>query len=157
MRCKDPRFKPRGKLIGEFDSNIERIAQMRLELDALRLVVYNAAETIDLFGPKAGKRAIAQCKILVPAGIEHIINECMQVWGGQGVTNEHSPMPQMWAYARWARLADGPDAAHRHQVGRDELKKGDEVTKRHQRYNALAREFAEKHGEKILMMPEDSL
>jgi alkylation response protein AidB-like acyl-CoA dehydrogenase len=157
MRCNDPRFKPRGKLIGEFDSNIERVAQMRLELDAMRFVVYNAAETIDLHGPKFGKRVIAQSKILVPKKVENIINECMQVWGGQGVTNEHSPMPQLWAYARWARLADGPDSAHRHQVGREEMKKAKVITERHQTYNRKAKEFAEAHGEKIIMMPEDSL
>lgn len=92
MRCKDPRFKPRGKFIGDFDSNIERVAQMRLELDAMRFVVYNAAETIDIYGPKAGRRAIAQCKILVPAKIEKIVSECMQMFGGQGVT-QHTPLP----------------------------------------------------------------
>lgn len=62
-----------------------------------------------------------------------------------------------FAYAHWARLADGPDAAHRHQVGREELKKSDAVTKRHQEYNRKAKVYAELHGEKILMMPEDSL
>lgn len=92
IRCKDPRFKPRGKLIGEFDSNIERIAQMRLELDAMRLVVTSAADTMDLHGNKAGKRAIAQSKILVPNKAEKIINECMQIYGGQGVT-QHTPLP----------------------------------------------------------------
>lgn len=92
MRSTDERFKPRGKRIGEFDSNIERIAQMRLELDAMRLVVYNAADTMDLYGNKAGKRVIAQSKILVPRKVEQIINECMQFWGGQGVT-QHTPLP----------------------------------------------------------------
>ena len=97
MRCNDPRFKPRGKLIGEFDSNIERVAQWRLELDAMRLVVYNAADTMDLLGNKAGKRVIAQSKILVPNTVERIINECMQIWGGQGVSPEHSPLPVSYA------------------------------------------------------------
>jgi alkylation response protein AidB-like acyl-CoA dehydrogenase len=92
MRAKDPRFKPRGKLIGDFDSNIERIAQMRLNLDAMRFVVYNAAETIDLVGPKAGRQAIAQCKILVPVAVEKLVGECMQMFGGQGVT-KHTPLP----------------------------------------------------------------
>ncbi|CAI6088613.1 hypothetical protein V2G26_008090 [Clonostachys chloroleuca] len=163
MRCNDARFKPRGKLIGEFDSNIERVAQMRLELDAMRQITYNATETLDFYAhddkmlKSAGKKSIAQAKILVPATVEKIINECMQLWGGQGVTNEHSPMPKLWAYARFVRLADGPDAAHRHQVGRDEMKKAGEITERHKKYNALAASFAEQYGEKIITMPEDSL
>ena len=78
--------------VGDFDSNVERVAQMRLELDAMRFVVHNAAETIDIYGPKAARRAIAQCKILVPTKIEKIVNECMQVFGGQGVT-QHTPLP----------------------------------------------------------------
>ncbi|CAM1510089.1 Fc.00g004240.m01.CDS01 [Cosmosporella sp. VM-42] len=128
VRCTDPKFKPRGKLIGEFDSNIERVAQMRLELDSMRLVVLNAADTMDLLGNKAGKRVIAQAKLLT-----------------------------MWTYARWARLADGPDAAHRHQVGREEMKKGKELTERHREYNRKAKVFAEQAGEKLRMMPEDTL
>ena len=110
----------------------------------------------DVRGNKAGRYAIAQSKVLVPIECAKIIDECMQLHGGQGLT-QHTPLPEMWTYARFVRIADGPDAAHRHQVGREEMKKGEAVTKRHHRYNELAREFAEKHGEKILMMPEDSL
>jgi hypothetical protein len=64
---------------------------------------------------------------------------------------------KLWAYARWARLADGPDAAHRHQVGREELKKGKELAERHQRYNDREKELAAQHGVKLVLMPEDTL
>lgn len=79
-------------MIGEFDSNIERVAQMRLELDSMRLVVLNAADTMDLLGNKAGKRVIAQAKILIPNTVQRIIDECCQVYGGQGLT-QHTPLP----------------------------------------------------------------
>jgi alkylation response protein AidB-like acyl-CoA dehydrogenase len=137
LRATDERKKPRGKLIGQFDSNIERIASMRLELDALRLVVLNAADTMDTHGNKAGRYVIAQSKILVPEGAARIIDECMQMYGGQGLT-QHTPLPEMWTYARFVRLADGPDAAHRHQVGRDQLKTAKDVKKRHERYYEIA-------------------
>jgi acyl-CoA dehydrogenase len=55
IRCIDPKKKPRGKFIGEFDSNIERVAHMRMELDAMRLVVLNAADVMDQMGNKAGR------------------------------------------------------------------------------------------------------
>ncbi|KAK5239327.1 hypothetical protein LTR16_012060, partial [Cryomyces antarcticus] len=55
IRCIDQRKKPRGKLIGQFDSNIERIASMRLRLDSMRLVVLNAADVMDTLGNKAGR------------------------------------------------------------------------------------------------------
>jgi alkylation response protein AidB-like acyl-CoA dehydrogenase len=149
LRCTDRRKTPRGKLIGEFDSNIERVAQMRLELDAMRLVVLNAADTMDLLGNKAGKRAIAQSKILVPVAACKIIDECMQIYGGQGLT-QHTPLPEMWTYARFVRVADGPDAAHRHQVGREEMKTADGFRERHEGYKERYRRFAEVYGEKYI-------
>jgi acyl-CoA dehydrogenase len=65
---------------------------MRLELDAMRLVVLNAADTMDLLGNKAGKRVIAQAKILIPNTVQRIIDECCQMYGGQGLT-QHTPLP----------------------------------------------------------------
>ncbi|KAG7105199.1 Acyl-CoA dehydrogenase family member 10 like protein [Verticillium longisporum] len=149
VRCIDPRKKPRGRFIGDFDSNIERVAQMRLELDAARLVVLNAADTMDLLGNKAGKRAIAQSKILVPELAARIIDECMQIYGGQGLT-QHTPLPEMWTYARFVRVADGPDAAHRHQVGREEMKTAQGFRDRHQAYMDRYKKFAEQYGEKFV-------
>ena len=133
LRCKDPRKMPRGKFIGQFDSNIERLATMRLEIDALRLVVLNAADTMDAKGNKAGRYVIAQSKILVPETAAKIVDTCMQMYAGQGLT-QHTPLPEIWTYARFVRVADGPDAAHRHQVGRDQLKLFEVTRKRHQAY-----------------------
>ena len=145
LRATDQRKRPRGKLIGQFDSNIERIAQMRLELDALRLTVLNAANTMDYFGNKNGRYVIAQSKILVPVAAARIIDECMQMYGGQGLT-QHTPLPEMWTYARFVRIADGPDAAHRHQVGRDQLKTAGAVKARHVRYHEIAQELMKQFG-----------
>ncbi|KAL5340909.1 acyl-CoA dehydrogenase/oxidase [Aspergillus crustosus] len=148
VRATDQRKKPRGKLIGEFDSNVERIAQMRLELDALRLIVFNAADTMDStqHGSKARKKyVIAQSKILVPAAVAKIIDEVMQMYAGQGLT-QHTPLPEMWTYARFVRVADGPDAAHRHQVGREQMKTARGVLERHMRYKEIAEELKRELG-----------
>lgn len=113
LRSIDERKKPRGKLIGEFDSNIERIAEMRMQIDAMRLIVMNAADTMDTRGNKAGRYVIAQSKILVPETLAKVIDEWMQMYGGQGLT-QHTVLPELGTYTRFVRLADGPDAAHRH-------------------------------------------
>jgi alkylation response protein AidB-like acyl-CoA dehydrogenase len=147
IRCIDPRKTPRGKLIGEFDSNIERIAQMRLEIDQARLVVLNAADTMDIHGNKAGRYAIAQSKILIPDMATRVIDECMQLYGGQGLT-QHTPLPEMWTYARFVRIADGPDSAHRHQVGRDELKTAEKYVERNKGYQRRYKALVDKMGEK---------
>lgn len=143
IRATDPIKKPRGKLIGKFDSTIERIADMRMELDAMRQIVLNAADTMDIYGNKAGRYAIAQSKIMIPNMATKIIDECMQIYGGQGLT-QHTPLPEMWTYARFVRIADGPDSAHKHQVGRDQIKTAKAVRDRHVEYNKRHRELCEK-------------
>ena len=116
---------------------------MRLDIDAMRLVVLNAADTMDMLSNKAGRYAIAQSKIMVPIMAVKLIDECMQLYGGAGLT-QITPLPSMWTYARFVRLADGPDAAHRHQVGRDEMKTAAGFRDRHARYNEIAKELAKK-------------
>jgi acyl-CoA dehydrogenase len=124
VRCMEPRKKPRGKFIGDFDSNIERIADMRMTIDSMRLVVLNAADTMDLQGNKAGKYAIAQSKILVPNALLKVIDEAMQMYGGQGLT-QHTPLPEIWTYARFVRVADGPDSARIYfGTGRQSTRRG---------------------------------
>jgi acyl-CoA dehydrogenase len=145
IRAIDPLKKPRGKTIGSFDSTIERLGNMRLRIDAGRLVVLSAADTMDLHGNKAGKYAIAQSKILIPRMAQEVIDECMQIFGGQGLT-QHTVLPEMWTYARFVRLADGPDAAHLHQVGRDQLKTAEVVRDRHKKYEAKHRELCKTWG-----------
>lgn len=145
LRCTDPAKKPRGRLLGEFDSNIEKLATMRMELDSMRLVVMNAAHTMDVLGNKAGRYAIAQSKVLVPVATAKIIDECMQLYGGQGLT-QHTALPEMWTYARFVRIADGPDAAHRHQVGRDQIKTASEFRVRHEQYGRRYRELCDVWG-----------
>ena len=142
LRSIDERKKPRGRLIGDFDSNIERIAQMRMEIDAMRLVVMNAADTMDVHGNKSGRYVIAQSKIMVPETLAKVIDECMQMYGGQGLT-QHTVLPELWTYARFVRIADGPDSAHRHQVGRDQLKvaRRDRLIQKHQGYKERNREL----------------
>ncbi|CAK4031929.1 Acyl- dehydrogenase family member 10 [Lecanosticta acicola] len=147
LRCTNPTKTPRGKIIGAFDSNIEKIAWMRMSLDSLQQIVYNAAHTMDVSGNVAGRFAIAQCKVMVPATAAKIIDECMQLYGGQGLT-QHTFLPEAWTYARFVRIADGPDAAHRHQVGREELreKKVDGVRRVFEGYGRREEELREKRG-----------
>jgi len=104
----DPRKKPQGKLIGEFDSNIERIASMRLGIDSLRPVVLNAAHAMDVHGNKPGRYAIGQSKTLVPEVAANIINECMHVQCRTRLDPAHSTardvdLREVRADSRWFR------------------------------------------------------
>jgi acyl-CoA dehydrogenase len=46
----------------------------------------------------------------------------MQMHGGQGISQD-TPLAHAWTQQRTLRFADGPDAVHRRQIARAELKK----------------------------------
>ena len=51
-----------------------------------------------------------------------LIDEAMQLHGASGISYEFD-LANMWTQIRTLRFADGPDAVHRRQVARAELKK----------------------------------
>ena len=129
MRINDPTKTPFGKQLREHGVIIEWVAKSRLEIDAARLIVLNAAVKMDDLGPKAALKEIAQAKVLVPQTVLTVIDRAVQAFGGAGVSQD-TPLANMWAQIRTLRLADGPDEVHLQQMGRNENKRGKEVTQK---------------------------
>jgi acyl-CoA dehydrogenase len=50
-----------------------------------------------------------------------VIDEAMQMYGGTGISQD-TPLATMYQGQRTLRFADGPDAVHRRQVARKELR-----------------------------------
>lgn len=122
-RLNDPRKKPFGKFIGEHGSQLERVAKSRIEIDAARLQVLNAAIMIDTKDAKFALKEIAEAKVLIPDMALTIIDRAVQAHGGAGVSQD-TPLAQMWASGRTMRIVDGPDEVHLQQLGRNENKRG---------------------------------
>lgn len=97
------------------------IGKSRLQLDAARLVVLEAARALDELGAKEARVKIAQAKALTPSTVLQIIDRAVQIWGGAGVS-EDIPLARMWAGVRTLRLADGPDIVHLETIAKSELK-----------------------------------
>lgn len=129
MRMNDPKKKPFGKNLAQQGVILEWAAKSRLEIDAARLIVLNAAIKMDELGPKAALTEIAEAKILVPQMALTVIDRAIQVFGGAGVSQD-TPLAYMWAGIRTLRLADGPDEVHLAQMGRNENKRAKEVTEK---------------------------
>lgn len=129
MRINDPSKTPFGKQLREHGVILEWVAKSRLEIDAARLVVLNAAIQMDIHGPKASLREIAEAKVLVPQMALTVIDRAVQAFGGAGVSQD-TPLAAMWTGIRTLRLADGPDEVHLQQMGRNENKRGREVTEK---------------------------
>ena len=127
MRINDPNKIPFQKQLKEHGVILEWVAKSRIEIDAARLIVLNAAIKIDSLGAKGALKEIAEAKVLVPQMALTVIDRAVQSFGGAGVCQD-TPLANMWANIRTLRLADGPDEVHLQQMGRNENKRGKEVT-----------------------------
>jgi len=115
-RANDPQRKPFGKFLSEHGVMLSRIAQSRIDIDAARLVVCNAAITIDQGSAKTALKEIAEAKVLVPKTLLQTLDWAIQAYGAAGVCQD-TPLANMWAHGRTMRLVDGPDEVHLMQLG----------------------------------------
>lgn len=127
LRANDPRKKPFKKNLSEHGVILEWIARSRIEIDAARMVVLNAAAKIDDLGAKGALKEIAEAKIMVPDVALRVIDRAIQAFGGAGVSQD-TPLAQMWANTRTLRIVDGPDEVHLQQLGKNENKRHAAVT-----------------------------
>lgn len=147
MRINDQTKTPFGKLLREHGVILEWVAKSRIEIDAARLVVLNAAIKMDELGPKKALKEIAEAKVLTPQTTLTVIDRAIQAFGGAGVCQD-TPLAYMWAGIRTLRLADGPDEVHLQQMGRNENKRGKEVTDRIRWQKAKTEELLRRYGVK---------
>lgn len=129
MRINDPLKKPFGKQLNEHGVILEWVAKSRLEIDAARLVVLNAAMKIDESDAKGALLEIAEAKVMVPQVALAVIDRAVQAFGAMGVCQD-TPLASMWAGIRTLRIADGPDEVHLQQMGKNENKMGQAVAER---------------------------
>jgi len=122
MRINDPQKKPFGKNLREHGVILEWVAKARVEIDAARLLVLNAAIAIDELGAKGAMTEIAESKVFVPKVTLEVIDKAVQAFGGAGVSQD-TPLANMWANSRTLRIVDGPDEVHLQQLGKTENKK----------------------------------
>ncbi|RHZ44971.1 acyl-CoA dehydrogenase family protein [Aspergillus thermomutatus] len=120
-RVNDDRKKTFGKPLSAHGVILEWIAKSRIEIDAARLIVLNAAIKIDQGDAKSALKEIAQAKVLVPQTALTVIDRAVQAYGAAGVCQD-TPLANLWAMIRTLRIADGPDEVHLQQLGRRENK-----------------------------------
>lgn len=111
-----------GKPLVNLGGNRERIADLRMGIEQARLLTLHAAWKIDKFGGMGAISEVSAIKVVVPAVLQQVIDEAIQMHGGAGVSND-TPLAAMYAYARTLRIVDGPDAVHRGLVAKLELAK----------------------------------
>ncbi|WP_174825490.1 MULTISPECIES: acyl-CoA dehydrogenase family protein [unclassified Ruegeria] len=111
-----------GKKLAQLGANYDIIAECRMEIEMARLLCLKAAWYMDQGDARAAAPWISQIKVVAPQVALKVIDEAVQMFGAQGISQD-TPLATAWTHVRTLRLADGPDAVHRRQVARAELKK----------------------------------
>ena len=111
-----------GKPLAQLGANYDIIAESRMKIEMARLLCLKAAYMMDTASPREAAPWISQIKVVAPRIALEITDEAVQMHGAMGVTQD-VPLARMWTGLRTLRLADGPDAVHRRQVARAELKR----------------------------------
>jgi len=111
-----------GKPLAQLGANYDIIAESRMKIEMARLLCLKAAYMMDTASPREAAPWISQIKVIAPRIALDITDEAVQMHGAMGVTQD-VPLARMWTGLRTLRLADGPDAVHRRQVARAELRR----------------------------------
>jgi alkylation response protein AidB-like acyl-CoA dehydrogenase len=95
------------------------IADSAAEIQACRLLTLDAARKLDE-GDEA-RVEVSLIKFFAARVLHDVVDRAVQTHGARGLTDE-TPLGQMYAMARGARIYDGPDEVHRMVVSRRILK-----------------------------------
>jgi acyl-CoA dehydrogenase len=98
------------------------IAESRVRIEQLRLLVLKTAWLMDTVGNKGAHTEIQAIKIATPRTVEWILDKAIQVHGAGGLSQDF-PLAASYANIRSLRFADGPDEAHKNSLARHELRK----------------------------------
>lgn len=98
------------------------IADARVTIEQLRLLVLKTAWLMDTVGNRGAHTEIQAIKIATPRAVVGILDQAVQLHGAGGVSQDF-PLAELWAAARTLRLADGPDEVHQRSLAHRELKR----------------------------------
>ncbi|MFE9310616.1 acyl-CoA dehydrogenase family protein [Streptomyces sp. NPDC006706] len=98
------------------------IADARVTVEQLRLLVLKTAWLMDTVGNKGAHTEIQAIKIATPRAVVDILDRAIQLHGAGGFSQD-LPLAELYAGARTLMIADGPDEVHQRSLARRELKK----------------------------------
>ncbi|SFB40746.1 acyl-CoA dehydrogenase [Amycolatopsis marina] len=109
-----------GRLVSDNANIQDWIAESRVEIEMVRLLILKTAWLVDTTGNKDARVEIAAIKVAAPHMALRVLDRAIQVHGGGGVSGDF-PLAAMWAFQRTLRIGDGPDEVHKRSIARREL------------------------------------
>jgi len=110
-----------GKKLSEQGSIREDIARSACEIEQARVLTFMAADKMDREGSKGARDLIGMIKIVAPSMAQQVIDRAIQIHGAGGLTTDFF-LAEAFSYARWCRMADGPDQVHMAALAKQLLK-----------------------------------
>lgn len=110
-----------GKAIGQFQGVQFQLAEMRTELEAARLLVYNAARLKDSGDDFI--EAAAMAKLFASQAAERITSRAVDLFGGNGFTKEY-PVEKFWRDAKIGQIYEGTTNMQLQTIAKIELDRG---------------------------------
>ena len=98
------------------------IAEARIRIEQVRLLVLKTAWLMDTVGNKGARIEVSAIKVAAPEVATWVIDRAIQAHGGAGVSQD-TLLPEMYAVARILQIADGPDEVHRMAIARRETRR----------------------------------
>jgi alkylation response protein AidB-like acyl-CoA dehydrogenase len=93
------------------------VAEARAEIDAARLMVLNAAWTIERKGFQAARDQVSLIKFYVADVMLRLVDRAIQMHGALGITSD-TVLAFYYVHERGARIYDGPDEVHKMVVAK---------------------------------------
>jgi len=93
-----------GKSIADFQGIQFQIAQMATEIEAARLMVYNAARMKDAGVPFV--KEAAMCKLFCSQVAERVTSLAIEIYGGYGFTKDY-PVEKYWRDSKIGKIYEG--------------------------------------------------
>jgi acyl-CoA dehydrogenase len=98
----------------------EWIAESRIAVEQLRLLVLKTAWLMDTVGNRGAHSEIQAIKIATPKVVQEILDRAIQAHGAGGLSQDF-PLAASYAAIRTLRFADGPDEVHKASLAKVEL------------------------------------
>ncbi|MET9328518.1 acyl-CoA dehydrogenase family protein [Tsukamurella sp. NPDC003166] len=111
-----------GKPLSEQGVIRDWIAESRVRIEQLRLLVLKTAWLMDTVGNRGAHTEIQAIKIATPQTVQWILDKAIQAHGAGGLSQDFS-LAEAYAGIRTLRFADGPDEVHKNSLARAELKR----------------------------------
>ena len=96
------------------------IAESRVRIEQLRLLVLKTAWLMDTVGNRGAHTEIQAIKIATPQTVQWILDKAIQVHGAGGLSQDF-PLAASYAGIRTLRFADGPDEVHKNSLAKNEI------------------------------------